>query len=193
MPDPGELVIPAGFVQMSFIHQQNDTLRPGICTLGAATTDLDALSDIADGWGTTLLDEVNNSWTYVQFKASIQEGEIFSKDEGVAGAGGGSGLVPNTAYLFRKQTAFAGRGQRGRLYLPGCDETSVDADGRVTEGKQGGLQTAMNAFLAIMGGLDVEPTLLHTQPEEGSPLDPTPINAITVQPLVATQRRRLRK
>lgn len=190
----GELVIPAGYVEYSFVHQQNDTLRPGVCTLGFHTVAGADLLIIGDGWRDHVMPQINNSWTYVQARASVQAGLIFQQDYTTVGGGGGAGLVPNTAYLVRKIVALPGRGHHGRLYLPGCDEPSVDADGRVDPAKVTGLQDAMDAFAELMSTDSIEMSLLHTLPAPPRVvLAPDIVDGFTVQNRVATQRRRLRK
>lgn len=55
---------------------------------------------------------------------------------GVAAAGTATGdaLPPEVALVVTLRTAFAGRGFRGRVYLPGFDTASLDPDGTATAG-----------------------------------------------------------
>jgi hypothetical protein len=93
------------------------------------------------------------------------------------------------SYLFKKITALPGRSHKGRMYYPGCDETSVDADGRVSSGKQTGLYAMSTAWLSVLTGtIGVTPEVLHTASSDADEvLDLRP------QSVVATQRRRLRR
>lgn len=184
------LVIPAGFAECSFVHQQNDTLQAAICTLGVNTDDPTVLSTIGGLWQTNMLAEMNNSFTYVQFRAVVTGGTIVIDPYLQPGAGGGSGTSPQVSYLYRKHTLVPGRKFRGRMYYPGCDETSVDADGRVSSGKTTGLNNQATAFISALGalGTPVVPYVLHHDATA-----PTAINSITAENVVATQRRRLRR
>lgn len=184
------LVIPAGFAECSFEMHQNDTLQPAVCTLGVNTDDPTLLAQIGDLWRDDMLSEMNNSWTYVAFRASVAGGVLVTATYSDPGIGGGSGTSPQVSYLYRKHTLAVGRANRGRMYYPGCDETSVDADGRVSAGKVLGLQTQADLFVSDLGGLatPVVPYILHH-----SALAPTAINAITIENVVATQRRRLKR
>lgn len=193
MPTP-PLEIPAGYAECAFVHQQNDTLQLGICTLGVNTDDPTVLLQIGDLWQTDMLAEMNNSWTYIQFRGTVTGGLIAVKDYLQPGAGGGSGTSPQVSYLFKKHTLVAGRAYRGRMYYPGCDETSVDADGRVESGKVTGLANMVTAFVSDLGALTppVVPYILHREPKSGPPTPaPTAINSILPENIVATQRRRL--
>lgn len=184
------LVIPAGFAECVFEHTHNDTLQKGVCTLGVNTDDTTLLTDIANLWNTDMLTEMNNAWTYTQFRGVVTGGTIVTVNFAQPGHGGGTGMAPQVSYLFKKHTLVTGKANRGRMYYPGCDDTSVDPDGRVSSGKLTGLTTMVTTFVSDLGGLStpVVPYILHH-----SALAPTAVNSILPEPVVATQRRRLRR
>lgn len=184
------LVIPAGYAECEFIHTQNDTLQQAICTLGVNTDDTTLLNDIANLWSADMLAEMNNSFTYTQFRARVAGGTLLTVAFAQPGHGGGSGTSPQVSYLYRKNTLVPGRANHGRMYYPGCDETSVDADGRVASGKLTGLDAQATAFVSDLGALStpVVPYILHH-----SALAPTAVNQIVAEGVVATQRRRLKR
>lgn len=182
------LVIPAGYVQASFIHEQISTHQLAICTLGFHTVDPADLATIGTLWADDMLDEMNASFAYRQFRARVASGTLYSLDFNELGHGGGAGMTPQIAYLIKKFTGVPGRSHQGRMYYPGADEPSVDTDGRVLAAKVTGLQTMFDAFLASLGTLGVDPVLLHTASS-----DADVVLGFTAQPVVATQRRRLNR
>jgi hypothetical protein len=105
------------------------------------------------------------------------------------------GLIPqNSAYLIRKNTALGGRRHRGRMYLPGVGEASVNDNGVLTQARTEEINPAVGNWLAALraSAAVVDMVLLHAS----SPLSPTPaptaVTSLAVQPQIATQRRRLR-
>lgn len=108
------------------------------------------------------------------------------------GEGTGQPITPNVAVLVRKTTALGGRAGSGRMYWPGLLEGNVNGAGVLEGHVVAGLQDAFNAFWLSLETLNVPPMLLHGP---GSPVSddfPTVITAFNVDPVVATQRRRLR-
>lgn len=113
----------------------------------------------------------------------------------VAGGRSEPPMPQNCAVLVHKRTASAGRRNRGRFYLPGINEQAVDGTGRLIAGDLlTGLITQAGEFLGdyATGGVG-NLYLLHSDPVgvEG-PGAPTQITALQVDPIIATQRRRLR-
>jgi hypothetical protein len=112
--------------------------------------------------------------------------------------GGSPGLPQNCAALFHKRTAVAGRRGRGRFYLPGLYEAGVDGKGRIDPTQLNAMNTAGSNFLAKIVTLpNVGPmvvlhgpsTALNPTPEPA----PTPVVSLTCDPVIATQRTRLRR
>lgn len=184
------LVIPAGYAECSFIHRNNGTLQPAVCTLAVDTDDFAELNTVGDKWRDLMLAEMNNSFTYVGFSARVTAGTSVTTSYNTAGAGGGSGTSPQVSYLYRKNTIHPGREGHGRMYYPGCDETSVGSEGQVASGKVTGLNNQIAAFraaLALIGG-GVSIYLLHN-----SATAPYAISTMSAETVVATQRRRLKR
>lgn len=102
----------------------------------------------------------------------------------------GNALPNNTAFLIRKVTATGGRRGRGRMFIPGPREATVDPTGIINTTDRNNLQTAMNNLrtnMIALASVDAV-VLLHQTP----PQTPDVITALTVQTRVATQRRRMR-
>ena len=103
---------------------------------------------------------------------------------------------PNTTYLLRKTTGFAGRRFRGRMYLPFVSELGTQQTGQL-EASELTILTARAAALAtafVGGGTGSGGMyLLHSESPLSATPAPTPITSLSAQPFVATQRRRLRR
>lgn len=98
---------------------------------------------------------------------------------------------PNCAVLVHKRTARGGRRGRGRLFIPWfVDETVVDETGTIQATWLGNLQTAMDAFLTGLSAAGLPMQILHGEgiSQEGTPNE---VTSLTVDPIIATQRRRL--
>lgn len=112
------------------------------------------------------------------------------------GAGvGTAGVAPlpqNTSALVRKSSGFAGRKNRGRMFIPGIREANVGDNGELSGAEITRLQTLVDSFMSTMLAqasiLDL--VILHSF---GDATEPTVITAMTVDGIVATQRRRLRR
>jgi hypothetical protein len=107
-----------------------------------------------------------------------------------------STLIPqNSSWLVHKSTGFGGRRNKGRMYVPGVFESSVNdigqVDGTAISDWNGSLATFRTAILAVAGVSAL--SLLHTPSDD----DPTPtgtdVTALTMDSVIATQRRRLRR
>lgn len=187
---PG-LHIPSGYSQCSFVHQQVDTLQLAVTTCGFNTDVVTDLVIVGDAWRDHMLAEMSNKFRYVKFTAVVAAGTLYQQTYATLGSGGGTATSPQVSYLYRKNTTVPGRKNHGRMYYPGCDTTSVDADGKVSTGKQGGLNIQSAAFLTALlaGGALTAPVILH----HDLVTTPTPVGTLTAEPVVATQRRRLRR
>lgn len=113
-------------------------------------------------------------------------GEYIIDEQGTAT---GAVLPSNCAMLVRKRTGTAGRRGRGRCYFPGVFllETAVDSRGALTDAYREFRQDAADAWLADLGTTFGGAVVLHTNATA-----PTPITALQVDGVIATQRKRLR-
>lgn len=133
---------------------------------------------------------------------------------GVAGGGatppwptsatGSGAIMPNNvAVLMHKNLLGSSRGsRRGRMYVAGIQEGATGvADPRALGGPDAAaFSTAGENFLAgtsgALGGYDAQLVVVHTLTRDGSgnPLtgSSSPVVSFVVDPILATQRRRLR-
>lgn len=114
---------------------------------------------------------------------------VYSGTNFDVGTGANTVIPPNTSVLATKRTLLGGRKGRGRLFLPPPPEGQVNnigvLDSSYVDGLQDLVDTMMTAMESELGGA---PYLLHTDPSPA----PTLIQSISVEQVVATQRRRLR-
>jgi hypothetical protein len=108
-------------------------------------------------------------------------------------------LPQNSAHLVRKNTTAGGRRNRGRFYLPGVNEGGVNDVGVLDQSQITATNTALTNFLAecfipaeLFEGMVVLHSYLAGTPS-GEQMAPTPVASLVCQPVIATQRRRLRR
>jgi hypothetical protein len=107
-------------------------------------------------------------------------------------------LPQNCALLVRKNTALGGRRNRGRLFLPGCvNEGATSGTGVINGSTYSIYLSYANAwFVRHLNGQGADAGvmpmyLLHSTGITPVP-EPTEITALSVDPVISTQRRRLR-
>lgn len=113
-----------------------------------------------------------------------------------AGTGGAGTLLPqNSAFLVHKRTGDGGPRNRGRFYLPNVQESQVNNLGQLDSGTLTAIQTTLNTFLTNVNGVAGVDTmvLLHNDGGVSPLIDPTAIISLQIDPVIATQRRRLRR
>lgn len=200
------LVIPPGFGQASFEFSNAGDPESWYMTLGvdldADTTPwIDSADSLVSAMAQTISLGMSTSTTFVGVHLAVgQDGgpplRVFSSS-GVTGSSASDKLPQNSAVLIQKNTARAGRTGRGRMYVPNwIDEGKVDNVGRINTTERSALQTIMQDFYGELTNpvttVPVPPVLLHNGGVPGG-TTPTPIISFTVDPVIATQRRRLRR
>jgi hypothetical protein len=99
--------------------------------------------------------------------------------------------APQVAVLMRKNTAFGGRKGSGRLFVPVVPEQDTLNGGTIDPTALAALQSRATTWIAnlIAGTYANGMWLLHTD----EVTDPYLVDSISVQAVLATQRRRIRK
>lgn len=125
--------------------------------------------------------------------------EVTAAGGATVGGNAGTMVPPNVALLVQKRTAFGGKKNRGRFYLPFCIDTAdCSENGTILSTLVTIFQTECNTFLAQLA-TDNTPMVIANR-TYNTPLPPHYVTAITTGPqvtslnvenLVATQRRRL--
>lgn len=200
-------VIPPGFGEAKIIQKALGDPEPYICTLGVDLSGFTSTFDNAAGrimnaWRRTVLIGQSTSLTLVGCDLAVgQDGGdpvVYTAVSGATGEVGANMLPQNCALLVQKRTELAGRSNRGRMYVPmilvesGVDNYgTIDADDRVD------YQTQFTNFYLDLTEPDppdlwgpIQPVILHSGSASAQP--PTPISRFSVEPVIATQRRRLR-
>jgi len=141
-----------------------------------------------DIWDDEIMPLLTNDVIHTETKASTFDSTGFGFQTGTqTGSIALDPLTPNTCYLVRKNLENRSRG--GRWFLPGCDEGNVDGKGNVSGPKVTAINTALGDWLVAMNAAAMEPVF-------GKVIGVTDnvwsITSLTADPLVATQRRRLR-
>lgn len=120
----------------------------------------------------------------------------YEKNVVVPGTGAWESPPINTSLLVQKLTGVAGRRNKGRAYWPsmGVAEADVDTLGQITSTRVGLLQTQWDTLMTGFTGSDFTPYMLHGGTKANPTVAPLPTRIIRflMEPLVATQRRRMR-
>lgn len=115
-------------------------------------------------------------------------GEVNSASSAGNGSRSGDLVSPQVQGLLSKKTAFTGRRNRGRMFVPDMSEAQVDNGGQINSGGRALLQDIANAwFVAVpagSGSIDAA-VILHTDSTA-----PTPVTTFNAEAMVATLRNR---
>lgn len=196
------MIIPPGFLSASYELQLAAFSRSAFITMGhenntgvndpveLAETLLDAMLT-----GVTFQDGLDSNVTMRSCTVRLgQDGGDPLVGVGTGSATGGlSSASPpaNVAVLVHKRTAAGGRRNRGRLFIPWyVIETNVQEDGTIDSGTVSAINGYMNGWRTNLVTVQLPPVVLHSVGNSVAPA-PTPITALTVDNLVATQKRRL--
>lgn len=175
------------------------TTTYGVVVLGhsfgiGVPSPVDGANAIHDSWqAMDVMAVLSSAWRLEEVVLTIKTatGPITGTDTRapLTGANTGNAGTANTAYLVRKTTNQGGREGRGRLYLPGVEESDLDAQGNFSGGILATAATVFGDMINDFSINDVPLRLLHTNPA----LTPAVITGMAFQTQAATQRRRLRR
>lgn len=209
------MIIPEGFAQITYRFEGSGLPRGAACVFGVSNdTDLSALA-VA-----TAARAAANTGLMTNLSAGVSLTEVLAKlgpvDTGPSAVVGGAipggvasagGMQPATAYLITKNTDLGGRRGKGRLYLPGVDESVVSPTGVVSAGQITALQAEISEWRTNLITSNIPMVLLHGPPTawqlvNGQPRRvpvggnfndvPNAVTSLVLDGTVATQRRRLR-
>lgn len=193
-----------GFANMTLVISRTGDIDPYTTSLGIQTTD-------PEGWDTTQMDTdslaIANAvkpnitsldtlsaivWTV---GTGVGDLEYVSATNAAGTLASASAQMPqNCCVLIQKRTGTPGRRGRGRMYWPGLVESEVDGVGTILASTVTRLTTMLNSWKATITASPQlgQPVLLHQEGITPTP-GPSTITQFSISPVLATQRRRLRK
>jgi hypothetical protein len=186
------LQIPPSSYQVAIDHSLAGSLRPATVTLGFGYFGTNFETDaglLALSYVTTVMHSMADVWTCVNISFAVQEGTVLELAQDVLGGTSHTPTTANTAFLVKKLTSSPGRRNRGRFFLPGVSEQDVDAIGNVVPSKITELQGNLDDFYAGCVAAHFNPELFHNTPPGALS---TSVTRFLLEPLAATQRRRMR-
>lgn len=189
------LVIPVNFGQITWIFAGSGVPHGAAVTLGFGGFGADPAQTLADAakaaFATTIMPQLIQNVGLVRTLVKLGPNATGPQAESLGSTDGGdlsAQAPPMVAYLVKKTTALGGRKNRGRMYLPGVDETEVSQTGLIASTKLTPLQTALTNLFIALTAANMDPHILHSDAT-----GPTPIGSFILSSIVATQRRRLRR
>ena len=128
-------------------------------------------------------------WANLVLKVGPEStGETLTTPIATNGGTVADGAPPNVAYLLHWPAVGLSQRFAGRQYIPGVNEGTINDGGAIANGTFVAIQNRLDAFATGLLGLGVQPVAFSTRFS-----DPTPLLSPLIDPLVATQRRRLRR
>jgi hypothetical protein len=195
--------IPEGFGQVTGVWQQGG--QSGVCAssigfrLTSDSFDLPDGEDLADAMQALIINEATDQTQMILVKvvARLSSGPIgLDFPRGGAGPKTQSCCSPQISVLIRKRTGLLGRQYRGRMYMPAPPEVDVESDGSYDSAALADMQSLVDGFVTDVGGIGSLDGLflLHAEGSATPPtgLLPQPLG-LSVEPFVATQRRRSKR
>lgn len=166
---------------------------------GYDQTDLDNLSEQVDDWvGTEWLPIISNKYAYVStdVRGLDNEFDLTSSNNDSAGVGAISGdAVPNNVALsVKRRSNFTGRGARGRIFVAGLPEDSVDTPNHISDAFVTAVEAALNAMQSYLTTAGAQGVIVH-RISAGVPLTTavvfTIIEWVVMDQVIDSMRRRL--
>lgn len=194
------MTIPPGYADISVRLTNAAVQRPCYITFGVNPTETnpDTVAGIvstslgvAGGFHTKLDNNVSIGPVVARLGQDGGEALVGVSELVIAGTAVLASPPPNVALLVHKRTQRGGRRGRGRLFLPWfLGETDIDEGGTVLQATATSIQTALEVWRSDLATRSCPMVILHEPGVSNSGL-PDNVSTLTVDRLVATQRRRL--
>lgn len=187
------MAIPAAFYEVT-LNYSGPTASGKAATVfgiedGGEADPAIAAGEIAVAWVAELKPITHNSFRLdnVTVKSFASVG-IATETEAI-GNRTGDLAPPNVSPLIRKLSSLRGRKNQGRMYLPGLLlDGDIFDDGTLSSGALTSIDGAATNFFNALDALGHQMVILHPSLDDA----PTVVTGVQCEPLVATQRRRLR-
>lgn len=170
-------------------------------THGADVTPQQVARDVLNNWQDHIINGfLSNNYVLQGARwrnRDVEDGEtgylIPDPAKATTGVSTGAAPPPNVAWLVKKSIVTTAGKRAGRMYLPAGTETEIDEDGRMTSA----LKTSIDAKLALFfAGVDdsdqARLVVVHGTGVDSGDKPHSDVSGLSVDPIVATQRRRLR-
>lgn len=173
----------------------------------------DFTSHIAGHWQDAMLQQLSpdvtfTGGTYLDLDSADGISGTFAPAAGHPTTGGLTGTSmtsPQVAYLIHKVAGASRSARNGRMYVPGVAENQIDVSGRVAPSFISTYETHLHDLLVNISGEAGTPTASYSaamrvvhvhKPDKDDPgtwtWSSSTVDALRVDPVCATQRRRLR-
>lgn len=193
-------------VECSIMGRWTNT-KPMVTVLHLYRTEKDAVEvaeDVRNNWQDHIVPALPNNYTFdgIRYRDRDELDDstgfvIPDPAKALVGAGTSESAPPNCSVLVKKRITTTAQKRSGRMYLPPCQENEINEDGTIVASKVTQLNDLLSDFhsgLEDAGGLGALDQYICVVHKVESPAE-SPISrvtAFTVDPLLATQRRRLR-
>lgn len=188
--------IPEGFANVIIPALHTSGTRPAAVTFGVrndlgALTPQNVADQVWDAFSTNVLPLLDDqvTWGPIHVQLGVSGG-ILSGDGADSSVGGAAidSVSSNTAVLVRKGSLVPGRRGRGRYFWPWAAADNVVSElGIWGAASVANFQGGQEDFLDALGLEQLPMVILHSG--AGTP---ALVSALSTQPLLATQRRRMR-
>lgn len=193
------LNLPIGYMQVAFHHSGDALEGEAICTsaffIGLASGIQATLDELSLAWSSNFLPLMHSSYRYEKATALTpsEEGPLAFESliGNNPGTNAGTALPPNVAVLLKKVTGFAGKANRGRMYLPGLTSEGLSATNKALLSAFS-LTNYNNAAASFVGDAVLADAPMHLLHQVGIPDPPRQVVDLNPAERVATQRGRLR-
>lgn len=163
-----------------------------LSTNDPAVTAEDVYTQATDASSITPAVNLLTNWTFNGVSCYLQDdlGQVVGHaNHPISGGTGATSSLPqNCCTLIKKLTASAGRRNQGRFYCPpfNLGEADVTQSGAILSARAAVIQGDWDAFYDRLVTSELAPVLFHSTGPS------TPITSFSLDPVIATQRRRLR-
>jgi hypothetical protein len=190
------MIIPSGYGAVALPIVNTATPRAAYVTwgfqnVGALIGPIIAADAVMDALESTVSPALDSSCTIGPAEVRLNIGgveNVGSSTETQTGGSADQRPAPNCALLVQKRSGVSGRKNRGRFYWPwAINNASINEAGVISTGTVNDFQDIFDNFLENLSTEGIPMRILHN-----SAGTPAPVIGLSVSPLVATQRRRLR-
>jgi hypothetical protein len=188
-------LIPAGYAQVGIPMRHDGLSHVAFVTFGVqdqvpSANPTELAETIWTPWNDNMVPITDTNVSVGPVHVQVNYGAGTLSGDGTSTAVGGSAdnrPPPQVCWLGSKHSLEPGRSGRGRMYMPfSVTDDSVDEVGVISGGTVDSFQAAVDALISDLSAAEVPMVILHNA--AGTP---APVVSITVQSLVATQRRRV--